>query len=173
MRLEEIATRAKIIDITLPNGAKDLALVDLVLVDGDFIGSRAIWDVTNLQEGVFAIAESATVGLSSIAAALQTIDREEDKGLHVEMGSGGQLVRAPIAPGTYETIPIKTHTELSLNQSITIKGPGVLAFDGERDYVLTSEQEVQVSIRKEGPWVINTHRVLDLANMNNYFVTSV
>ena len=50
---------------------KATSLVTLVLVTGDFIGSRAIWDVSNLQEGVFAIAESATVGLSSIAQHLK------------------------------------------------------------------------------------------------------
>ncbi|MDP6298354.1 MAG: NAD(+)/NADH kinase [Acidimicrobiales bacterium] len=170
--LQEVAERTKIIKVNLANGETDLALVDLVLVEGDFIGSRAIWDVSNLKEGVFAIAESSTVGLSSIAATLKTIRREDDVGIHVEMGTGTQTVRAPIAPGTYETVHIRSHRELALGETITINGPGVLAFDGERDYVLSEDQKVTAFITREGPWVINTQRAMDLANMNNYFVTS-
>ncbi len=170
--LHEVAERAKIIQVNLAEGYNDLALVDLVLVEGDFIGSRAIWDVTNLKEGVFAIAEPASVGLSSIAATLQTINRDQDGGVYVQMGSGNQTVRAPIAPGTYETVQIRSHRKLVLNESVTITGPGVLAFDGERDYVLSKGESVIATILREGPWVINAQKVMDLANLNNYFVSS-
>jgi predicted polyphosphate/ATP-dependent NAD kinase len=83
LSLTDVAKQAKVIKVEYGDGQSDLALVDLVLVSGDFIGSRAIWDVTNLQEGIFAIAESATVGLSSIAAALETIDRNEDAAMEI------------------------------------------------------------------------------------------
>ncbi|MEC7845363.1 MAG: diacylglycerol kinase family protein, partial [Actinomycetota bacterium] len=125
--LNEVAKRAKIIRVDLAGGHNDLALVDLVLVEGDFIGSRAIWDVTNLKEGIFAIAEPASVGLSSIAATHQSIGRDEDGGVYVQMGLGNQTVRAPITPGTYETVQIRSHRKLVLDESVTIAGPGVLA----------------------------------------------
>ena len=169
---EEVVEQAKVIKVEYDNAERDLALVDLVLVSGDFIGSRAIWDVSNLQEGVFAIAESASVGLSSIAAALETVNRNEDAAMHVKMGEGSTSVRAPIAPGTYETIAVKEYKKISLEEQVTIKGPGVLAFDGERDRVLQEGETIVVSVSKEGPWVINTHRALDLANMNKHFVSS-
>ena len=157
---EEVAEQAKVINVEYNNAESDLALVDLVLVTGDFIGSRAIWDVSNLQEGVFAIAESATVGLSSIAATLETVKRNEDAAIHVIMGEGNTTVRAPIAPGTYETIPVKEYKRINLEEKVTMKGPGVLAFDGERDRVLQEDETIVVSVSKEGPWVINTHSCL-------------
>ena len=169
---EEVVEQAKVIKVEYDNAERDLALVDLVLVSGDFIGSRAIWDVSNLQEGVFAIAESASVGLSSIAATLETVNRNEDAAMHVKMGEGSTSVRAPIAPGTYETIAVKEYKKISLEEQVTMKGPGVLAFDGERDRVLQEGETIVVSVSKEGPWVINTHRALDLANMNKHFVSS-
>ncbi len=169
---EEVVEQAKVIKVEYDNAERDLALVDLVLVSGDFIGSRAIWDVSNLQEGVFAIAESASVGLSSIAATLETVNRNEDAAMHVKMGEGSTSVRAPIAPGSYETIAVKEYKKISLEEQVTIKGPGVLAFDGERDRVLQEGETIVVSVSKEGPWVINTHRALDLANMNKHFVSS-
>ena len=169
---DEVVEQAKVIKVEYDNAERDLALVDLVLVSGDFIGSRAIWDVSNLQEGVFAIAESASVGLSSIAATLETVNRNEDAAMHVKMGEGSTSVRAPIAPGSYETIAVKEYKKISLEEQVTIKGPGVLAFDGERDRVLQEGETIVVSVSKEGPWVINTHRALDLANMNKHFVSS-
>ncbi len=169
---EQVAEQAKVINVEYDNAESDLALVDLVLVTGDFIGSRAIWDVSNLQEGVFAIAESATVGLSSIAATLETVKRNEDAAIHVIMGEGNTTVRAPIAPGTYETIPVKEYKKINLEEKVTMKGPGVLAFDGERDRVLHDDETIVVSVSKEGPWVINTHRALDLANIKKHFVSS-
>ncbi|MBT96333.1 MAG: hypothetical protein CL431_10255 [Acidimicrobiaceae bacterium] len=172
LSLTDVAKQAKVIKVEYGDGQSDLALVDLVLVSGDFIGSRAIWDVTNLQEGIFAIAESATVGLSSIAAALETIDRNEDAAMHVTMGDGNTSVRAPIAPGTYETIPIKAFRKMDLKEQVSMEGPGVLAFDGERDRVLQEGEAISVAVLKEGPWVISTHRALDLANMIKHFVSS-
>ena len=55
---------------------------------------------------------------------------------------------------------------------MSIKGPGVLAFDGERDRVLQKGEKIVVVITKQGPWVINTHRALDLANIKKHFVSS-
>ena len=88
------------------------------------------------------------------------------------MGEGNGTVRAPIAPGTYETVPIKGSKKIQLNEKVSIKGPGVLAFDGERDRVLQKGEKIVVVITKQGPWVINTHRALDLANIKKHFVSS-
>ena len=85
------------------------------------------------------------------------------------MGESEQSVRAPIAPGTYETIGIVDHRVISLDEQVVVEGPGVLAFDGERDHVLTDGQKVNLSIRKDGPWVINPTKTIELANKNHYF----
>ena len=66
-----------------------------------------------------------------------------------------------------------THDKkINLEEKVTMKGPGVLAFDGERDRVLHDDETIVVSVSKEGPWVINTHRALDLANIKKHFVSS-
>ena len=82
------------------------------------------------------------------------------------------LGKAPIAPGTYETIPIKAFNRIGLKEQVSMEGPGVLAFDGERDRVLEEGETIVVAVLKEGPWVISTHRALDLANMIKHFVSS-
>ena len=85
------------------------------------------------------------------------------------MGESKETVRAPIAPGTYETIGITDHRVLRLDEQVVFEGPGVLAFDGERDHVLLDGQKANLSIRKDGPWVINQTKTIELANKNSYF----
>ena len=85
------------------------------------------------------------------------------------MGESKETVRAPIAPGTYETIGITDHRVLRLDEQVVFEGPGVLAFDGERDHVLLDGQKANLSIRKDGPWVINPTKTIELANKNSYF----
>ena len=169
VKLEKVAQRAKVIHVQFDDRENDRALVDVVLTDGGFIGARAIWNTDELRSAVFAISEPASVGLSSIGAALVHIPRTEDAGLFVEMGESQEIVRAPIAPGTYETIGIKNHQVISLDEQVVVEGPGVLAFDGERDHVLTDGQTANLSIRRDGPWVINPAKTIELANKDNYF----
>ena len=167
--LEAVAERAKVIHVDFEDRENDRALVDVVLTEGSFIGSRAIWDPSDLRSAVFAICEPATVGLSSIGAVLANIPRNKASGLYVEMGESDKSVRAPMAPGSYETVGIITHRALSLNEQVMVKGPGVLAFDGERDHVLADGQTATLSIRKDGPWVINPLKPLEYANTNKSF----
>lgn len=167
--LADVAERAKVIHVALDDDEDDLALVDVVLVAGDFIGSRAVWHVEDVRAAVFAIADPASVGLSSIGAALSPTMREDDHGVFVRMGPGDGSVRAPIAPGTYASVAIAEHDALEFGEPVEFSGPGVLAFDGERDHVLSSGRHATLSIRRDGPLVIDPVRAARLAADNNLF----
>jgi len=158
--IAHIAHRSKVLDVVGDGVKDDLALVDIALVEGAFTASRAVWDVTALRELVVTTAEPATIGLSSIAAKVAPLGRRERGGVHVRFGPG-QSVRAPIAPGLYQDVEISTATRLAPGQSIELVGPGVLAFDGERDVVLAPDQRVQVSLNATGPWVIDVATALE------------
>jgi len=45
--------------------------------------------------------------------------------------------------------------QLAAGQSVLVDGPGVLAFDGERDLVLAPGQQVTITLHEDGPWVID------------------
>lgn len=152
--LELIAHRAKILDVTGEGIKDDLALIDIAMVEGSFTASRAVWDVDTLRQLIVTTAEPATIGLSSIAAKVAPVTRQEFGGVHIHFGPG-QTVRAPIAPGLYHDVEIASFDRIALGQSITIDGPGVLAFDGERDVVLAPGQQVTITLRANGPWVID------------------
>jgi len=152
--LELIAHRAKILDVTGEGIKDDLALIDIAMVEGSFTASRAVWDVDTLRQLIVTTAEPATIGLSSIAARVAPVTRHEFGGVHLRFGPG-QTVRAPIAPGLYHDVAIASYERLDLGQSVVIDGPGVLAFDGERDVVLAPGQQVKITLNANGPWVID------------------
>jgi predicted polyphosphate/ATP-dependent NAD kinase len=170
LALDDVAHPAKVIHVSLDGGTdNDLALVDVALVSGDFIGSRAIWHTEDIEAAVFAIADPASVGLSSIGAALHPTTRCEDRGVFVRMGAGAGRVRAPIAPGTHAWVDIAEHDELPFGEEVLFVGPGVLAFDGERDHVLARGEEATLTVRRDGPQVIDPVRAARLAAAGKFF----
>ena len=82
----------------------------------------------------------------------------------------GEILRyEPLCPGTYETIPVKEYKN-KIDEKVTMKGPGVFSMVNGTS-ITRGRNDSRVSI-KEGPWVINTHRALDLANIKKHFVSS-
>ena len=166
-----MCARAKVIHVDIEGDQPDLALVDVVLVAGNFIGSRAVWHVEDLQAAVFAIADVASVGLSAIGAAVVPTTPGDDNGVFVSMGTGAGTVRAAIAPGTYATVELAEYDELAFGEPVTFEGPGVLAFDGERDHVLAGGRLATLTIRRDGPYVIDPVQAARLAGKNHFFHT--
>ena len=158
--IEDIAHRAKVLDVRGDDVRDDLALVDLALVDGMFTASRAVWDVDTLRQLIVTTAEPATIGLSSIASQVAPLARTAPGAVHLRIGPSGKNVRAPIAPGLYLDVQVIGAERLDAGATITLSGPGVVAFDGERDVVLNDGQSVTVTVATDGPWVIDPNLAL-------------
>ncbi|WP_419841403.1 NAD(+)/NADH kinase [Candidatus Poriferisodalis sp.] len=154
-----VTSQAKIIDVELAQRrCADVALVDVCLVRGSFVGARAVWDAESPGELIAAIAEPSCVGLSAIAAAVSPVGRTEDGGVHVRMACArgpAQRIRAAVAPGRYVDADIADCTRLPFGRSVTLRGPGVLALDGEREIVLDAGDAAHVTVNHDGPRVID------------------
>ncbi len=159
--IHKVANQAKIIDVELDHGEAEQALVDIALVDESFTGSRAVWKGQSLLEMVAAIAERATVGLSSIASRVAPTTRHQPGGVHVTFGDGERF-RVPIAPGLFSEVEIASWRRLRANDFVEMSGPGVLSFDGERDLVLASGRSAMVTVSHDGLWVIDIEKVMSL-----------
>ncbi len=159
--IHKVANQAKIIDVEFDHGETEQALVDIALVDESFTGSRAVWKGQSLLEMVAAIAERATVGLSSIASRVAPTTRHQPGGVHVTFGKGERF-RVPIAPGLFSEVEIASWRRLRANDFVEMSGPGVLSFDGERDLVLASGRSARVTVSHDGLWVIDIEKVMSL-----------
>ena len=146
-----------------------VALVDVCLVAGAFVGSRAVWESASVREIVAAVAEPASVGLSSIAAAVAPVGRCEPGGIHVRLGDAasdrGQRcsVRAAVMPGSYADIAVEQWRRLTFGDEVRLAGPGVLCLDGEREIVLGANGAARVVVTASGPRVIDVGRAIAAA----------
>lgn len=173
VRLDRAAQVAKRITVHITAPGKpdidDVALVEVALVAGSFIGSRAVWDPDRIQAVVAAIATPASTGLASIAGRALPVDRWEPGGALVRMGPGGRRIRLPLSPGSFVTVDVAEARPLRTGEPVQLRGPGVITFDGERSHVLGVDGVAEITISPQGPFVIDVERTLHLAALGGHF----
>ncbi|HAD08513.1 MAG TPA: hypothetical protein DCF62_03440 [Porticoccaceae bacterium] len=111
-------------------------------------------------------AEPAAVGMSPLGGLLCPSGMGDDFGVRVDFcqhSEGGRLLRAPVSPGLFRSAHIRDADKLPLGQTIDIEGPGILAFDGDREINLFEHQTAQLTVTRSGPWVIDPGKALALA----------
>jgi len=163
LALAEVAERAKVVHVRYADGATSLALVDAGLLRDDFVGSLLALDPGKLETLVLARAEPASVGLSPLGGLMLPCGRADDFGVEVVCGGGGRALLAPVSPGIYRTALVASVRRLALGEVVEVKGPGVLAFDGDRERALAPGERAELSVLRDGPWVIDVARSLSLA----------
>ena len=170
--LEEVAQRAKIIEAEFPEGRRDFAVIDATLLADDHPGSLMPFRPEQVRHLVLTRAEPTAVGMSPIGGFLHPSGKQDDFGVEVRCsgpGGGGRPLLVPVSPGLYGNAYVIESRELKLDQPIEMRGPGVIAFDGDRQRVLHSEEGVILRLTRGGPWVIDVHRTLQLAAEKGLF----
>jgi hypothetical protein len=172
---DEVAQRSKIVRVQIDGGVdgggEDLALVDVVKLVGDRVGSLLPFDPDKIREVALARAEPAAIGISPIGGLLCPCGADDSFGVAVSCLASGdhgnsegvRSLLVPISPGLYRTVQIASFRRLELGESIRWMGPGVLALDGDREYTLQADQASSLRVVREGPWVVDVGRALVLA----------
>ena len=162
------------------NGTRSIALIDAVLLRDDAIGSLLPFAPENLVTLVLTRAEPAAVGVSPIGGYLVPCGRNDDFGVQVDCfdcrldshlnrapgddrRDGKILVNVPISPGLHVDVGVTRARRLDLGETIEIPGPGILAFDGDRSLVLDGNESARLTIRRDGPRIIETEHVMQVA----------
>ena len=169
LALSEVAARQKVIQVTVDGERPDLALIDAVLSRERFVGARALLQPAQLHTALLTRADPAAVGITAIGGLLHPLPRDAEGGLLLRFGPGGQRVRAPIAPGLYKTVEVAECRTVAAGEAIAAAGPGVLAFDGERDRALKPSQQIELKMERTGPWVVDIRQALELAARKGLF----
>ena len=172
IELAAVARRTKRISMTITSSSgvvEDLALVDLALINTTFVGSRAVLDPSTVRVVIAACASPATTGLSSIAGRLHPSGRWEPGGVLVRLGPGGRQVRVPLAPGSFTTVEVTEIMPLAEGQRVEVHGPGILAYDGERDRRIGDGDVVTAAVETSGPWLVDVEAVLHAAARSSLF----
>lgn len=183
--LAEVSEQQKLIRVRIEDEADDLALIDAVLVAERFVGARALLNPENLSSALLCVADPAAVGITAIGGLISPLGGTTDAGMQLEFapipasvsdtdGANGELtvVRTPIAPGYYRDVGVRDYRRISFNQSLRCTGPGVLAFDGERERVLKPGQTATLSVERAGPFVVDVPVTMRLAAERGCFLSS-
>jgi hypothetical protein len=169
--LEEASDVAKTVRVSIDGEDDDLALIDAVQLVDDPIGNLMPFEPERMRRIVLARAEPSAVGTSPIGGLLQPCRADDDFGVVVSCASdGGRRLLAPISPGLYRPVHVRDCRRLALHEVVEIEGPGVLAFDGDRERALAAGQRARLRVERDGPRVIDVDRTLAVAARAGHFV---
>jgi predicted polyphosphate/ATP-dependent NAD kinase len=150
----------------------DIALIDAVVLDQQFIGSRAILDISRVREVVATQCSPSYVGMASIGGSFHSIAADDDQGLYLRIGKDNLKVSAAIAPGVIKEVGIEEYRVLALNEriSITVDRLSLMALDGEREIEVSPQDKMEVELCRDGPRVVKIKETLEEAARNGFFI---
>jgi len=168
--LKESTTVSTLLEVVSDGRVVDLALVDAVVYDDVFIGSRAIWEMQKVKQIYLNRAEPDSIGLSSIGGLIHPVSAKTPRGLYLELGNKGIPVLAPVAPGLIRKIFIRNKQVIKPGQAYPVHtAPAVLALDGERERVIHKGQSVAIRLSTAGPRVVDVGRTMAAAVKKGVF----
>jgi hypothetical protein len=116
----------------------------------------------------------AAIGFSAVGGLLHPCGSDDDHGVLVRFAPPGDhppiVLRAPTAPGHYDDVGVEECRELPLGESVEVVGPVLLAFDGERKRRLHEGERAILTVRRDGPRVVDVHAVMVAASQRGLFV---
>ncbi|PSR23066.1 MAG: ATP-NAD kinase [Sulfobacillus acidophilus] len=160
------AVQSKLLHVELPGGVEEMALIDVALTRQNFTGAMAVWDPSDVQALVLSRADALRPGLSNVGAFVSPVGADDDFGLYLSLGDRGRACPAVMAPGLMATFHVEQERYLGFGDTVELHpqdAGGSLAFDGERTVVLSRGQSARITLRRDGPWVLDPARILTVS----------
>lgn len=165
--------RSTRLEVFVDNQLVDIALVDAVVCDDTFVGSRAVWKVDKIRQLFLNRSSPDSIGFSSIGGMLHRTAPEDPYGVYFELGQSGPIVTAPVAPGVIESVRVREQISMKIGDRIEINSrPCVVALDGERELEIKNGQDASVRVAENGPVVVDVHKTMAAAMRRGVFVDS-
>ncbi len=169
---DEATIHSTRLEVMVDDRLADIALVDVVVCDDLFIGSRAVWQVDKIRQVFLNRSSPDTIGFSSVGGMLRTTAADDPLGVYLEFGKGGRTVVAPVAPGVIESVPVRKELPMSLGERFEIGAkPCVVALDGERELEIRESSVASVHVAEGGPMVVDVRKTMRAAMNRGVFVT--
>lgn len=145
--------------ISVAGRPEETALVDVALVTDEWRGARAVWHPERLLEAVVVHADPTVPGLAG-AAGMAAPDAGAHEGVHLRFGRPGRRVLAALGPGRVSPLWLREERRVGTAGAVTMRGPGTLALDGEREVTLRAGEEAVVRLSGDGPRLLDAAAVL-------------
>ena len=156
--------RRKRIEVRQNGGLRAIALVDAVVLQPDSSAVLAVWDPEDVGEVVVTQALPETVGWSAAVGAALPIGVDEACGGYLRLdSSSARRLKAAIGPGLIAELGVAEVRRLPLGEPVAVRGPRMIALDGEPLLGVPAGRETTISVTDSGPRVIGIARALELA----------
>ena len=161
----------KRIEVALNGTLMDIALIDAVISDDLWVGSKAIWDPSKLQRIFVTRCHPASIGFSTAAGCLKIVTDTDDYGLAVELQTPGEKIIAPIAAGVLSELEIAQAKLMPLDcpENLLLKDDCMVALDGERELRGHAGDTLTFTVTRHGPWRVQAKKALEEAVRRNLF----
>jgi hypothetical protein len=169
-RYRELVRPAGRLEVQVEAGPSTVALVDVAVVRGVWVGARAVWEPDTLVEVVLARADPSVSGLAGLGGMLHPLDGCVDHILHIRLGPPGRPVLAQLGPGRIESVAVRDWRLVSGDRAVILSpGPATVALDGEREIVLEPGCRAEVRLVTGGPWLLDVRSLLERAAREGRF----
>ena len=174
VRPDKCLKKTKKLNIIKNGTVIDLALVDAVVLNQQFIGARAIWDISQIREVIATQCHPSYIGMASIGGSFHPINADDDHGIYLRIGKDNMKVNATIAPGVISEVGIEEYRVLDINERVELKVDklALLALDGEREIEVYPQDKVAVELSGDGPRVVKIKETLEAATKAGFFIKS-
>ncbi len=166
--LEACSRRAKMIHVEA-GGDHDIGLIDAGLVTDDHLGNLMPFEPEKIRRLLLTRAEPDSVGMSPIGGMVLPTGESDDRGVEVELGPGGRRVLVPLSPGLYRQVEIRSAQGMPLGEGCTWAGPGLVELDGDRRFALGEGERAHLTVRRDGPRVVDVTQALRLGAESGAF----
>lgn len=169
--LSNCCIRDKRVEVFLNGSYVDMALVDAVITDDLYVGSKAIWDMNKIQQIIVTRCHPASIGFSAVAGCVDVVGDRDEWGLSLTTSDTGDSILAPVAAGVLSNVQISHVQRIPLNTDFTIqtKQDCMIALDGERELKVKSGDLLSFKITRNGPLRVKFHEVLEQAAHHGLF----
>ena len=150
----EVKRRVKVLHVN-GKSVEDVGLIDAVLLRDDHVGNLLPFDAERISRIFLSRAEPNSVGMSPIGGFIQPVFAEDDFGLSIAVDPTAEPMLAPLSPGFFKPVRVQAVNKVPFEVPVPFEGPGVLALDGDRDIRIAAGESVQVTLRRDGPRVID------------------
>jgi len=132
------------------------AVIDVVSVQGRWLGAGALWEPALLIEAVATSADPTAVGIASVSAGLGPLAPGHARWIRF---GPGRMVRAVFGPGLVLDVAVAEHTDHPVGAEVILDVAGaVVALDGERRIAAGGGKVLVVA----GPRVLDPDRALQV-----------
>ncbi len=164
--------RDKRIEVYKDEKLRDIALIDAVISKDVYVGSKAIWDMANIEKIFVTRGHPASIGFSAVVGCKKIVLPKDDFGACISVNTDYGKIMAPVAAGVVSATSIDEPVLLKFDDiyEYVSSARGTIALDGEREVEFSKGQRFVFKINRRGPYHVDVVKALEIAQLNGFFI---